>query len=185
MLQKRRLSMITQQLPTEPDPRTAVLGIADLAVTAATPWQLVAAWPRRRWVAAALGALGIAALIGISTAMIPSPVFGRAVPTTWWAWPVLVVTAILGGLLGATYVRDPNAPVREGRFGLAGGVLSYFAVGCPVCNKLALLALGYTGALQWFAPVQPYLATAGVALLGYALWRRLVGEVACPVPPPS
>jgi hypothetical protein len=148
-----------------------------------TPSRLatLAAWPARRWLTAALGFLSIGALIGVSTAMIPTPVFGRAVPTTWWAWPVLAITAALGGLLGATYVRDPNAPVRESRFGMAGGLLSYFAVGCPVCNKLALLALGYTGALQWFAPVQPLLGGAGLVLLGYALWRRLAGEVSCPV----
>jgi hypothetical protein len=51
-----------------------------------------------------------------------------------------------------------------------------------VCNKLALIALGYTGALQWFAPVQPVLAVAGIVLLAYALRRRLAGEIACPVP---
>jgi len=159
----------------------------EAAVTLAgtRPWQRIRYWPRRRWVAAALGAVSIAVLIGITTAMIPTPVFGRAVATTWWAWPVLAVTAVLGGLLSATYVRDPQAPTSEGRFGLAGGVLSYFAVGCPVCNKLALLALGYTGALQWFAPVQPFLGVAGMGLLGYALWRRLQGETACAVPSPA
>ena len=54
-------------------------------------------------------------------------------------------------------------------------------MGCPVCNKLALLALGYTGALTWFAPAQPWLAVAGIAFLGYALRSRLMGEVTCPV----
>lgn len=68
------------------------------------------------------------------------------------------------------------------RAGAVGGFLTYLAVGCPVCNKIALLALGYTGALQWFAPVQPVLAVAGVALLAYALRRRLAGEIACPLP---
>ncbi|EPR75477.1 hypothetical protein ADILRU_2020 [Leifsonia rubra CMS 76R] len=32
-------------------------------------------------------------------------------------------------------------------------MLAWFAVGCPVCNKIALLALGYTGALACPAPV--------------------------------
>lgn len=145
-------------------------------------WQRLRDWPRRRWIAAALSAISIVAFVGLSTAMIPNPVFGREVATTWWAWPVLFITAALGGLLTATYVRDPNAPAPTRRFGIAGGLLSYFAVGCPVCNKIVLLALGYTGALQWFAPVQPLLGIGGVALLGYALWRRLRGEVACPTP---
>ena len=61
-------------------------------------------------------------------------------------------------------------------------MLSFLAVGCPVCNKIALLALGYSGALQWFAPLQPVLALAGVALLAWALRARLRGAVTCPVP---
>ena len=105
-------------------------------------WQRLRDWPRRRWITAVLSALSIVAFVGLSTAMIPNPVFGREVATTWWAWPVLFITAVLGGLLTATYVRDPNAAAPARRFGLAGGLLSYFAVGCPVCNKIVLLALG-------------------------------------------
>lgn len=156
------------------EPPTPVIEVAPPSIGAR-----LRSWPKRRWTAAAVGAVSIVALIGISTAMIPTPIFGRAVPTTWWAWPVLIATGILGGMLGATYVRDPSAPAKESRFGLAGGVLSFFAVGCPVCNKLALLALGYTGALQWFAPVQPVLGVLGLVLIGWALWRRLVSENVC------
>ena len=68
----------------------------------------------------------------------------------------------------------------DGR-GTAGALLTFFAVGCPVCNKLVLLALGYAGALQWFAPVQPYLAGLAIVLLMWALVVRLRGQVACPV----
>ena len=147
-------------------------------------------WPRRRWVAAAVAAVTTALVISLPTAMVPTPVFGRAVPTTWWAWPVLAASSVLSGLLFATYVRDPGgdrpASATLDRRGAAGGLLTFFAVGCPVCNKLALLALGYAGALRWFAPVQPYLAVAGVALLGWALRARLRGQLACPsVPAPD
>ena len=47
---------------------------------------------------------------------------------------------------------------------------------------LALLALGYAGALQWFAPVQPVLGVIGLVLLVWALDRRLRGEIACALP---
>lgn len=47
----------------------------------------------------------------------------------------------------------------------SGGLLSYFAIGCPVCNKLVVLALGSSGAISWFAPLQPLLAVASVGLL--------------------
>lgn len=145
-------------------------------------------WPGRRWAAAVAGAVATVLVVGVPTVLVPNPVFGREVPVTGWAWPVLLVTAVLAGLLGATYVRlavEVAEPDRPSRLGAAGGFLAYLAVGCPVCNKLALLALGYTGALRWFAPVQPYLAVAGIGLLGYALLRRLEGDVACRVRVPS
>ena len=144
-------------------------------------------WSPRRWWAAAAAAAATALVVALPTAMIPNPVFGREIPTTWWAWPTLALTAVLGGLLVATYVREPgSAPLSSGgldRRGTVGGLLSFFAVGCPVCNKLALIALGYTGALQWFAPVQPLLAVGGVVLLAWALRSRLRGQLACPVMP--
>ncbi len=128
----------------------------------------------------------IALLIGLPTDVIANPVFGRPVPVTWWSYPTLAITALLGGLLVATYVRDPSAlessaeeidtPTRNG--GIAG-LLSFFAVGCPVCNKLVIVAVGATGARQWFEPVQPLLAVASIALLVWALRGRLRSSAAC------
>lgn len=125
--------------------------------------------------------------VGIPTDVIPNPVFGRPVDVTWWSYPVLIVTAVLGGLLAATYVRDTDrlAPDladeldRPGRAGGLAGLLSFFAVGCPTCNKLVVIAVGSTGALDWFAPAQPLLAIASVILLGWALRARLRGADAC------
>ncbi|MGV8849031.1 MAG: hypothetical protein ACOH16_05745 [Propionibacteriaceae bacterium] len=145
-------------------------------------------WSRKRWVAAVIAALLTVLVVAIPTAMIPTPIFGREVGVTWWSWPALVVTAVLSGLVFATYVREPGAAPatsevdKPSRFGMAGGVLTFFAVGCPVCNKIVLLALGASGAMTWFAPVQPVIAALAVALLGYSLKVRLAGERACPVP---
>ena len=151
------------------------------------------AWPMRRWVVASGSAVLYALLIAIPTDLIDTPVFGREIPPTWWSWPSVVVSSVLAGLLTATYVRDPDAPAvpeTEGadsstRRGYVGGLLTYFAVGCPVCNKLVLLALGTSGALTWFEPVQPLLQVAAVAVLVWALRARLRGEVSCAVTPTS
>lgn len=148
----------------------------------------------RRWWSAALAAVAVALVVGLPTDVVPNPVFGRSIRVTWWSYPVLVVTAVLGGLLFATYVRDSSsgrsdvpaepsvspADERGVRRAGIGGLLSFFAVGCPVCNKLVLLALGTTGARQWFEPVQPLLAVASVVLLAVALRGRLRADV-CPV----
>ncbi len=162
-------------------------------------------WSPRRWAAAVLGSGAAFLLLGLPTDLVPNPVFGRQIAAPAWTLPVLVVTAMLSGLLLATYVREPGlhaggdgvggdadadaaAVATEARLdgdqrrAGVGGLLSFLAIGCPTCNKLVLLALGSSGAITWFEPVQPVLAVAGVAMLVWALRRRLQGEVSCPLP---
>ncbi len=142
-------------------------------------------WPVRRWLTALLVGAASVVVIGIPTDLIDNPVFGREVPPTWWAWPSLLVSSALAGLLVATYVDTPKDGATDAatRGGWAGTALTFFAVGCPVCNKLVLLALGTAGALTWFEPVQPLLQVAAVALLAWALRKRLLGEMSCPTTP--
>ena len=156
--------------------------------------QALSAWPLRRWIAAAVASAGSFVLLGIPTAMIPNPVFARKIEAPAWTYPSLVVTALLAGLLLASYVRasgraaggdgerlDEASP-EEARSFTVGGLLTFFAIGCPTCNKLVLIALGSSGAITWFEPVQPVLAVAGIGVLVWALHRRLTSEVACRVP---
>lgn len=158
-----------------------------------SPLSALRTWGRRRWLVAAGVALGFALLLGLSTVLIPNPVFTREIATLAWNYPVWLATSVLVGLLTATYVRQDAAPAPEdapadpsertaSRMGMAGGLLAWFAVGCPVCNKIALLALGYSGAITWFAPVQPFLALIALALTAVALVVRLRGQVACVLP---
>jgi hypothetical protein len=144
-------------------------------------------WPAKRWVAAITAAVATFFIIGIPTAVIENPVFGRAVGVTAWSIPVLIATSILSGMLFATYVRMDAVITDESsaKVGSIGGFLAYLAVGCPVCNKLVLIALGSTGAIQYFGPVQPYLGAAGLLLLMYALRKRLVNEAQCSLPKPK
>jgi hypothetical protein len=138
------------------------------------------AWPARRWVLAGLAALVGAAVLGVPTGVVPTPFYTRMTPVLWWNYPVLASSTILLGLTAATYLRrlaqeaEPSAKVATG-----GGLLSLFAIGCPVCNKLVVVAIGASGALRWFAPVQPVLAIASLVMLAAALWTRLGTEVAC------
>ena len=71
-------------------------------------WAVVSSWTGRRWWTALAAGLVIAVLVALPTAVIPNPVFGRAIEVTWWSYPVVIVTGVLGGLLFATYVRDPR-----------------------------------------------------------------------------
>ncbi len=153
-------------------------------------WAVTAGWSVRRWLVALVGGVATTVLVALPTAVIPNPVFGRAVAVTWWSYPMVVATGILGGLLVATYVREAGDQPRDAddqldgasKIGVAGALVSFFAVGCPVCNKVVLLALGASGAVTWFAPVQPLLALASLGLMTYALRFRLRTATACRVP---
>ncbi|WP_017607322.1 hypothetical protein [Nocardiopsis xinjiangensis] len=148
-------------------------------------------WTVRQWTAAALGTVGALVLLGTPSVLLPNDLFVREVEAVWWMYPVWVATAALGGLLLATYTRPHGgrAPERTEededrstpRRGLVGGLLAWFAIGCPTCNTLVLMALGTSGALSWFAPLQPLLAVAGLALLALALRARLRTAAACRV----
>jgi|694.fasta_scaffold146528_3 hypothetical protein len=110
-------------------------------------------------------------VIGIPTDLIPNPIFIRKIDAPAWAWPVAIATAVLAGLLIA--LPRPTSCRPATRTGIIGGGIAYFAVGCPTCNHLVMLALGATGALAWFAPIQPYLALIGLGILAVAIGHRL------------
>jgi hypothetical protein len=150
-------------------------------------------WTVRQRLAAVGFSVTFGLLIGIPTVLIPNPVFGRQVPVHPWNYPVWIASSVLAGMLAATYVRRSRGIAEStetddtsdapSRFGMVGGVPAWFAVGCPVCNKIALLALGYSGAIIWFAPVKPFLAAAALVTTAGALLMRLRGQVLCPTSP--
>lgn len=123
-----------------------------------------------RLVRAAFFGLLAVVVMAIPTDIIDTPWFGREVPVRWWEYPVLIAT----GVLTAAWFGIAGSG-RNGGALASGLALTTFAVGCPVCNKLVLLAIGTSGALGLWAPLQPVLAGVSVALL-FALvvlrWRR-------------
>jgi hypothetical protein len=138
------------------------------------------AWPARRWLVATAAAAVLAVAAGAPTDVIPNPLFTRMTPVQWWSYPILAATALLGGLVTASYVRAPARQEGLARVG-GGGLLSALAIGCPVCNKAIVMLLGVSGALNLWAPVQPVIGLASVAMLAWALRSRLAAE-ACPLP---
>ncbi len=135
----------------------------------------------RRITLGSIAAVLTALAIGIPTGIIQTPWYHRMTPVLWWNYPVWVASAILTGALVATYVRDPGLPVpaTQGGKTFVGSMLSLFAVGCPICNKLVVMAIGVSGALNWFAPIQPVLALGSIGLLAYALWARRRTAIVC------
>ena len=122
---------------------------------------------------ALLGAAFTTLAIGIPTDVIPNDFFGRMTPVRVQDYVFLALTALLAGLLAASYALPQTraCSVEQGKT-TAGGFLSFLAIGCPTCNKLVVLLLGTSGALNLFEPVQPLLAALSFVLLGVAVWFR-------------
>jgi hypothetical protein len=141
-------------------------------------------WSLRRWLVAVSAAVAAALIIGVPTGVVETSFYTRMTPVRWWDYPVWVISAVLVGLTAATYVRmGPTSSGRDrGGRTLGGTLLSVFAVGCPVCNKLVVAVLGVSGALTYWAPIQPVLGILSIALLATGLLLRLGGAVSCPAP---
>ena len=160
-------------------PRTAV------SMTDPGDWsaQRRGQWPPRRIGAAVVAGVVFALAVGIPTGVVPTPMYTRMTPVQWWDYPVWAISSVLGGLVVATYIRRPGDRSPRNGAGAAsgGGLLAAFAVGCPVCNKLVVAALGVSGAMSIWAPIQPALGVVSILGLAWALRRRVRNEYACSV----
>jgi hypothetical protein len=139
---------------------------------------------RRTWLRAAPIAAVAALLIAIPSDLLDNPIFGRPVPPRGIDYVVLAITAGLIGLILAIRPPATTETERQESRTLWGGFVSFLAVGCPVCNQVVVAALGTSGALSWWAPVQPIVGAAAIALLLWTLRLRLrtYELTACPVP---
>jgi hypothetical protein len=144
---------------------------------------------RRFALHAVLWAVASVVAFGLVAAIIPNPVFGRQIPVETFAIAVWLISAPLMGLLGATYTAPgvtadaapapfvlapaTTAPDRDGTtLGAVASFGAFLAIGCPVCNKVALVLLGTSGAMTIFAPLQPVIGAASLILLaGTLAWR--------------
>lgn len=143
-------------------------------------------WIGPRYLAvAALAAALTALVLAIPTDILPNPFFTRMTPIEPEQYAFWIATSVLTGALLATYL-EPGLRRRLAGQSVGAGLLGVFAIGCPICNKLVVAVLGLSGALTYFAPIQPILGAAAVGLAGYGLWLRLraVRAGACRVPAP-
>ena len=145
----------------------------------------IRSWPPRRWVVAITATVLAALVMGVPTGIVHTSLYTRMTPVTWWDYPVWAVSAALIGLTAATYVKAgdtvPGGAQRSTRT-VGATVLSTFAIGCPICNKLVVALIGVSGALTYWAPLQPVLGLLSLALLATGLVLRLRVAVACPAP---
>lgn len=142
----------------------------------------------RFWGLSILCALGSGLLIGIPTVLIPNPFFIRMTPTSGQDYLIWAISSALLGTVLALAILSPTVspplPTRgTGNWRMmAGTLLSFFSVGCPICNKLVVLLLGLSGAMTFFNPLRPFLGIASIILLSVTLFLRVrVMRHGCPV----
>lgn len=120
-------------------------------------------------------------VIGEIGETLPPESAGRVYPVEWWNWVTLVASAMLIGLIAATFV------VPGGRRGLASagsgsaGTVAAIVMACPVCSPLAIPLLGTGGLLAFLVPDRGWVALASVALLALTLLLRLRASTTCAV----
>jgi hypothetical protein len=143
-------------------------------------------WPLRRWITATAATVVAALIVGVPTGVVPTSFYTRMTPVTWWDYPVWAMSAVLIGLTVATYVRvggNRVGPPDPSRRTIGATLLTTFAVGCPTCNKLVVGSIGMSGALNYWAPLQPVLGLLSIGLLATGLAVRLRGAGACELRP--
>lgn len=124
----------------------------------------------KAWGVTALATLLGLVVIGLPTAIYENPIFVRMTPVRvqdYFIW--LLSAGLIGLIVGSYFVARSTG--GDGKV-VSGGLLSVIAVGCPTCNKLVLLAIGTSGALNFFAPLQLYIGLASVLLLAWTLLQR-------------
>ena len=139
----------------------------------------------RRYLVALVGATVLVGLAtGIPTDVLPNPWFTRMTPVRTLDLVLWPLTSIAVGSVFATLVLDrPDGSYPGVTAGTGGGLLSVFAISCPICTKVVVLVLGASGALTYFAPIQPVLGVAALALAGIALrYRMRQLSARCPLP---
>jgi hypothetical protein len=153
-----------------PEVHTVPMTTADTMSTPSTIVAVLRTAGCAFWLRAAAYGAGALLFLGIPTVLIPNTLFARMIEAQWWTYGLWVASALLAGLVLAARGLPRAACRVEGRTA-AGGGLAFLAVACPTCNLLVVSALGVSGAMSVFAPIQPLLGLAGVTVLGLALAR--------------
>ena len=150
-----------------------------MTAQAARPQSHPRLWNRspRFWLRVAGYTLVAGTAIALPARLIPNDLFRRMTPIRPLDYVFWIASSILVGVLLAL----PRTRRTEGS-SLLGGTATFLAVGCPICNRLVVAAIGVSGALNLFAPIQPILGLAALAFMAWAIRRGLRAPDSCELP---
>ncbi len=125
------------------------------------------------WVIGIISAVSLFFFFGIVTALIPNPWFTRMTEKTTLDYFFLIASSILLGSYISVHFYKKGLSKKCNLTALSGGVGSFLAFSCPICNKLLLLLFGTTILLTYFEPYQPFLGFLSISLLIIALYLKI------------
>jgi len=112
-------------------------------------------------------------LFGIPTAVISNPWFIRMIENNTLDYVFLILSSVLLGAYVGVHYYKKNKSHSCGISTYAGGVGSFLAFGCPVCNKVLVFLFGTTTLMVYFEPYRPVLGVVSSTLLVGALYFRI------------
>ncbi len=112
-------------------------------------------------------------VFGTITAVLPTPFFTRMTPLTVLDKIFLVSSSILlGTYVGVHYYKKKIAKTCDS-IATTGGIGSFLAFACPICNKLLVLLFGAAALMTYLEPYRPVLGFVSNGLLAGAVYWRI------------
>ncbi|MBL4693634.1 MAG: hypothetical protein JKY92_09940 [Magnetovibrio sp.] len=124
---------------------------------------------RKRLLAGVIMSIVMFVAMGTVTALWDNPFFGRMTAVGEWEVGLLILLSVLSGLY--VVIRRPFCSNTTAS---VGGVIGFFGIACPVCNKILLVLFGSELLLTYYEPVRLYITILGVLIAFWALsieWR--------------
>ena len=128
------------------------------------------------WRRAVVAALVVGVVLAIPTTLIANRWFSRMTPTRTLDYVFWVIASALLGLTIALRMSSRSSARPTDAF---GGLGTFLAIGCPVCNRVVVGLLGVSGALNVFAPLQPLLGIASIVVIAFGVRAAMRGAKSC------
>ncbi|MEK6853551.1 MAG: hypothetical protein AABX64_02600 [Nanoarchaeota archaeon] len=110
---------------------------------------------------------------GIITSLLPNSFFTRMTPINTLDYIFLASSSILLGAYVGVHYYKKNTIKKCDTIATTGGIGSFFAFACPICNKLLVFVFGATTLMTYFEPYRPILGFVSNGLLAGAVWWRI------------
>jgi len=112
-------------------------------------------------------------VLGSVSALIPNPFFVRMVESTSLDWIFLISSSVLLGIYTGIHYYKKTVVNACTTTSYAGGIGSFLAFGCPICNKLLIILFGTTALMTYFDPYRSILGFGSIVILLVAIFWRI------------